>query len=489
MPDFFCRRHAPRHLLVLCLLGLLLAGCASKSLWDMSEGARNRAAARGNIEAIRFQQSYNYYDSNHVSHDRKPEEFLKWIRKGVELNDGASQYKLAYLSLYANETSLPVQRNPAEALRLARAAAGNHVQAAQELVARAEAIVKNQSLAEQGDAEAMYALSEAYAPLSPFGLREIDLKVERDRWLLKAAEAGQPEAAMAMANRTWGEESLRWKQKAAARDRPEAMFGIAETLHQKGDETAALEWYRKAAAKGYAPAKKPILQLTDPTVVRLKAAAKAGDAEAMYQLGEYFRAGNWSGKDAAIAQGWYGRAAGKGHVQGMYQAALGITINAADQERAMRAAAAAGSADAAAWVASKERWQAAETQRKEQEAEAARRQAEAKAQQQLADQQAFVARIDREGSTDMYTVEQYCKFGGRRCDALRVEVRRAQERGNAAAASANMQRIQNYTSNDGKTQEQRDKEYRDRLACTQRNTQAIQNNTYGKTDWSYKKCD
>ncbi len=42
----------------------------------------------------------------------------------------------------------------------------------------------------------MHALSEAYAPLSSLGLCDIDFKAVRDHWLLKAVEAGQPDAAM-----------------------------------------------------------------------------------------------------------------------------------------------------------------------------------------------------------------------------------------------------------------------------------------------------
>ncbi|MCC2637070.1 MAG: Sel1 domain protein repeat-containing protein [Moraxellaceae bacterium] len=499
------RQRPPLRFLAITILGLLLTACATpKHPSDMSESQRIRAAKAGNLAAIRSLQSINYHDKAHNSHDRAPAESLKWLRKGAEMNDPYSQITLAEQMLFSSQRHIwPVERNPAEALRLANAAVAAmakpdkdgqpfqpwRVKESKEIAQRAEVIATQTPLAEKGDADAMWALSQAYAPRGTSRSSDNPTKAEEEMWRLKAAEAGQPDAAMAMAARTFGDESLKWKQKAASRDNPEAMFEMAESFRFKGDEKTALEWFRKAAAKGHAPAKKSVLQLTDPTVVRLKAAAKSGDVAAMYQLGEYFRSGNWNGKDAAMAQQWYGSAASKGHLQGMYRAALGITINDADQERAMRAAAAAGSTDAASWVASRERAQASEQQRKQNEADASRRQAAARQQQQYDQQQAFVARIDREGSTDMATVEQYCNYGGRRCDALRVGVRRAMESGNAAAASANQQRIQDYTRNGGKSQEQLDKEARDRLACTQRNTQAIQNNTAGKTDWAYKECD
>ncbi|MDQ8036129.1 MAG: hypothetical protein REI12_01820 [Pedobacter sp.] len=483
-------------------LGLLLTACASsKSAWDMSESQRIRAANGGNMEAISLLQTVNYYDKDRNQHYRSKEEQLKWVRKGAELGDGASQYRLAYLSLYANENSLPVKRDPAEALRLAQSAADTMkrtgqpggasndkwVGGAKTLAERASIIIKQQPLADKGDANAMYALSEAYAPLNLFGLGTLDSKADEAVWLKKAAEAGQPQALTAMANRaTTPQEKLAWQQKAAATGTADAMLQLANNQRASGDEKAALEWYRKAAAKGSEPARKAVLQLTDANVLRLQSAAASGDAEAMYELGEYFRAGNWAGKDNSIAQQWYLKAAAKNHVNASYQAAVGSSAPA-EKDRLMRAAANGGNAEAAKWVAGEERRLAAERQQRQAQQEAQRRQAEAERQQKIADQQAFVARIDREGTIDSYEAEVYCRFGGRRCDEMRRAARVALERNNAAAEAANMRRIQNLYS-DGKSADQRNQEYLDRSKCLQNNTQAIQNNTYGKTDWSYKDC-
>ncbi len=484
-------------------LGLLLTACASssKSAWDMSESQRIRAANGGNLEAISLLQTVNYYDKDRNQHYRSKEDQLKWIRKGAELGDGASQYRLALLSLYANEKTLPVARDPAEALRLAQSAADimkrtgkpggssndKWVAGARALEERATTILKQQPLADKGDANAMYALSGAYAPLNLFGMGQIDSSADQSLWLKKAAEAGQPEALLAMANRaSTPQEKLAWQQKAAATGTADAMLQLATNYRASGDDKAALEWYRKAAAKGSEPARKAVLQLTDATVLRLQAAGASGDAEAMYELGEYFRAGNWAGKDSGIAQQWYLKAAAKNHVNASYQAAVGSSVPA-EKDKLMRAAANGGNAEAAKWVAGEERRLAAERQQRQAQAEAARLQAEAKRQQAIADQQAFVARIDREGTTDSYEAEVYCRYGGRRCDEMRRAARVALERSNAAAEAANMRRIQNLYS-DGKTEDQRNKEYQDRSKCIQNNTQAIQNNTYGKTDWSYKDC-
>lgn len=483
--------------LVLPLFCLLLAACASssKSLWDMSESQRNRAAENGDVKAVRFQQSSNYYDKNRNQHLRSKEDIAKWIRKGAELGDGASQYRMAYLSLYADADSPPIPHNPVEALRLAKAAITTlplsdepahrrQVDDAKVLAAKAETIVQQQALAEKGDANAMYALSQAYLPPGFAGYKSTKAPPQQEQWLLKAAEAGQAQAVMEMASRAkTPEEKLAWQQKAAAGGTPEAMVQMGDHHRAKGDNKAALEWYRKAAAKGSEPARKAVAQLTDATALRLQATAATGDAEAMYQLGEYFRAGNWAGKDAAVAQNWYLNAAGKGHVNANYQAALG-SAQTADKSRLMRVAATGGHADALKWVADDDRRIAAEKQRQQQQAEEARRQAEAKRQQQIADQQAFVARIDREGTIDSYEAEVYCRYGGRRCDEMRRQARVAMEQQNRAAEAANMRRIQNLYS-DGKSSDQRNMEYRNRSECMQKKTESLDKYSRGQQSWYY----
>lgn len=484
-------------------LSLLLSACATpQSTWDMTESQRIRAANSGNMAAIRSLQTSNYYLKDRSQKYRSQEEVMKWVRKGAEVGDPSSQYRMALYLLYGNEKESGVARNPTEAQRLASAAADNmkrstdsaHVnnpgwaEGARQLAARAETIGRLQPLAEKGDADAMWGLSQAYAPLALFGMGTAGNTNDHEQWLKKAAEAGQTQALTAMANRaTTPQEKLAWQQKAAAGGTADAMLQLANNHRASGDEKAALEWYRKAAAKGSEPARKAVLQLTDANVLRLQSAAATGNAEAMYELGEYFRAGNWAGKDSAIAQQWYLKAAQKNHVEASYQAAVGSTV-ATEKDRLMRAAANGGNAEAVKWVAAEERRLAAERQQRQLQAEAQRRQAEAERQQKIADQQAFVARIDREGTIDSYEAEVYCRFGGRRCDEMRRAARVAMERNNAAAEAANMRRIQNLYS-DGKTADQRNKEYLDRSKCLQNNTQAIQNNTYGKTDWSYKKCD
>lgn len=484
--------------LALPLLCLLLAACASssKSLWDMSESQRNRAAEKGDVKAIRFQQSFNYYDKDRNQHYRSKEDIAKWIRKGAELGDGASQYRMAYLSLYADADSPPIPHNPAEALRLAQAAITTlplsdesahrrQVDDAKVLAAKAETIVQQQSLAEKGDANAMYALSQAYQPPGFASYKNTKVPPQQEEWLRRAAEAGQPQAIMDMASRAkTPEEKLAWQQKAASGGTPEAMVQMGNHHRAKGDSKTALEWYRKAATKGSEPARKAVAQLTDATALSLQAAAGNGDDDAMYRLGEYYRSGNWAGKDALVAQDWYLKAAATGHVNATYQAALG-SAQAADKSRLMRAAAKSGHAEAGKWVADDDRRLAAEQQRRQQQAEEARRQAEAKRQQQIADQQAFVARIDREGTTDSYEAEVYCRYGGRRCDEMRRRARVAMEQQNRAAEAANMRRLQEVYRTDKRTEDQRNLDYRNRSECLQKKTESLDKYNRGQQSWYY----
>jgi TPR repeat protein len=503
MSSFFPRLSSLHRPFVLVTLGLLLAACSTpKSTWDMTESQRIRAANNGNMAAIRSLQSVNYYLKDRSQRYRTREEIMKWVRKGAEVGDPSSQYRLAIYMLYGDEKESGVARNPAEAHRLAQSAADNmknstdsaHVsvpgwaEGARALAARAETIVKLQPLAEKGDAEALWGLSQAYAPLGLFGIGTTGNSADQEHWLRKAADAGQPDAALAMAAKTTGDESLAWKQKAAAKGTAEGMIQVADDyFYKRIDEQNALAWYRKAAAKGHPRAKVAVIQLTDATAVRLKKAALAGDTEAMFELGEHYRVGNWGGKDAATAQSWHLAAAAKGHVGASYQAALD-SGDAGERSRLMRAAAAAGHAGAVNWVKAEENRLAQEKVQRERAAEASRQRAAAEQAQRYAEQQAFVARIDREGTTDSYEAEVYCKFGGSRCDAMRRAARNAMEQRNSAAEAANMRRIQNLYS-DGKSESQRNQEYQDRMKCIQNNTQALQNNMYGKTDWSARKCD
>lgn len=483
------------HILLLPALfvSCLLAACAStpKNPLEMTEAQRIRAANNGDLKAVLAMQM-SYPDKNGKPQPPSKETQLTYLLKAAELGDKDSQYKVAYLSLYAaapaNAAGPAVPYSPVESARLSRAVVSYYCKSmslqcisdyeiarkAKRLMDKAETIVQQQPLAETGSAAAMYALSQAYEPPDYNGSMSEQGKLppQYESWLRRAAEAGNVDAASEMSTYASSEgERLAWRKKsqtmAADAGSPHAMFEMGQQFRAKGDNKTALEWYRKAAAKGNAPAQFMIAQLTDATALRLQKSAETGDAEAMYQLAEYFRAGNWAGKDMAQARNWY-QAAAKG---GNAKAAAWL----AEEERQQLAEKQRVQAEA-------DRRQAAEKQRQQQRAEAERLEAEAKYQQQ----QAFVARIDREGSTDTVTVEQYCKYGGRRCDELRVSARRSLEQRNSAADAANMNRIQNAYKTDKRTEDQRNQDYRNRSECMQKKTESLQKSNSGQQTWHYE---
>jgi TPR repeat protein len=301
-----------------------------------------------------------------------------------------------------------------------------------ELARRIETVLQKQSLAEKGDAEAAYAMSQVFAPLDvellwyKHSQQLSGKKTDHIRWLRRAAEAGHVDAIHSMVavapdkeKRTWEIEVARLKAQNENLTAQE-MFVLANKLMDSGKEAEALKWYRQAADRGVQPAQKIVLQHTDPTVVRLKA---IGDANAMFELGEYFRVGNWDGVDGEDALQWYLKASARGVAEASYQAALG---SIAEREKLMQRAAEQGHAGAAQWLATVRHEREQKAEREKQAAEAQRLQQQQQAAQEQAERQAFIARIDQQGSADRYQIELYCNYGGRRCTELRNAALRAQ---------------------------------------------------------------
>jgi len=101
-----------------------------------------------------------------------------------------------------------------------------------------------------------------------------------------------------------------------------------------------------------------------------------------------------------------------------------------------------------------------------------------------ANQQAFIDRIESQGPdrTDAakfgYDVAVYCQYGGKRCNQLRGDAYRFQERQNAAAESANMQRLWHIYR-----RETVDPSIRTRCLAQARET--LHKATYGQQTWYY----
>lgn len=107
-------------------------------------------------------------------------------------------------------------------------------------------------------------------------------------------------------------------------------------LYDRGEGTAvapnkASVWYALAAEQGYPPARSEfamlLLRKVQPSakeegVRLLRLSADAGDAQAMFRLGECFRKGWGTERDLSASIGWYTLAAQAGNAQGAYALAL-----------------------------------------------------------------------------------------------------------------------------------------------------------------------
>ncbi|MDP2226913.1 MAG: hypothetical protein Q8J78_05505 [Moraxellaceae bacterium] len=499
--------------LLLSIIMTTIAACGGSKVNTPKYEASNRMteAGKGNLFAIHAVQARSFEMNENglfISPRGDSATPVDWLQKGVDMGDALSQARLAYYLLYGDtggKTAAP--RDPARARQLARNAMANQkvplgfisaesegirdyrakllAKEVEELARRAHTLLEQLPKATQGDVAAMYAVSEAYRP---FPVRWIwfdaptfsGSQKDYQQWLRRAADAGHAEAVNGMVAITSGHEKRQWEVRAAnlkaqsGNLTAQAKFDLGNTYRSNGQEAEALKWYQQAAAEGYKPAQKAALQLTDANVVRLKAAAGSNNAAAMFELGEYFHTGNWEGRDNRLAHEWYQKASLRGHAEATYRAAL--LGPGDDRERLMLQASQRGHAEATQWLA---------TERKRRADEIARRKADAEADQrnraeQQAQQDAFVARINREGSTDAYEIEVYCRAGGPRCAQLRNAARNAQNQRNRDAESANLRRIQEVYSGGAAGQAQRDAAAkrssdaaRERTECLERKSRAM----------------
>jgi TPR repeat protein len=112
------------------------------------------------------------------------------------------------------------------------------------------------------------------------------------------------------------EEVLETKDKAAEGD-AEAQyqlgcFYVAGQSFLKPDMELALEWLGKAAAQGHTEAKEKLAEPERVNEVKIK--AEGGDAEAQYQLGCFYATGKISLPINMLkATEWFRKAAAQGH--------------------------------------------------------------------------------------------------------------------------------------------------------------------------------
>ena len=132
-----------------------------------------------------------------------------------------------------------------------------------------------------------------------------------------------------------------------------------------------------------------------------------------------------------------------------------------------------------------ERWLAVDEQDPIQAGERLRQQQAEEQRQQRADQQALVSRIDREGSTDIYEINVYCSYGGKRCAELRSRANQAQKQRNREAEAANQQRLWDVYSGGADEEQRRMEGVRSRTECLQEKRKAQDRYNRGLQDWHY----
>ena len=109
-----------------------------------------------------------------------------------------------------------------------------------------------------------------------------------------------------------------------------AQFSLGSLLYYGSDETAqGIEWIRKAAAHGFAPAELQLGQIYDfgfgagqddrQALEWYRTAAAHGSAAAQRAVGEFYRKGRAVAADAAEAARWFRRAADGDDLRAQYQ--------------------------------------------------------------------------------------------------------------------------------------------------------------------------
>ncbi|MCL8015299.1 hypothetical protein [Streptomyces sp. AS02] len=122
-------------------------------------------------------------------------------------------------------------------------------------------------------------------------------------------EAGDPAVALGFARRTEGEERERWLRRAADAGDPWAAVELAELLRGRGEEDGALPYLERAAEAGSARAAATLGSLLrDRAEHWLRTAAEAGDGEAAHKLGDMLVG---MGNDEEVVR-WYRKAANAG---------------------------------------------------------------------------------------------------------------------------------------------------------------------------------
>jgi TPR repeat protein len=275
-------------------------------------------------------------------------EALKWFRKAADQGDAEAQFNLGMI--YFNR--FVGAQNLAEATKWFRKAADQGYAAAQTWLGimydldalegmpkdraetikefregmpkdSAEAVRLFRKAADQGYADAQFALGGAYAE----GNGVPKNSAAAVSWYRKAAEQGHANAQYWLAN----------------------MYDDGEGVPK--DSAEALRWYRKAAAQGNGFARFKVAEM-DAFVGGCLKAAEEGNADSQCTLGTMYAIGYGVPKNSAVAAMWYRKAADQGdalaqfNLGAMYATGEGVPKDSAEAAKWYRKAAEQGVADA-----------------------------------------------------------------------------------------------------------------------------------------------
>ena len=312
-------------------------------LWDQATALEwfRKAADAGNADAMYNLAIYYADGSGGLKADQAAA--VEWYRKAADADNAAA---MNMMGRYYDEGWGGLKKDEAAALEWYRKAADKGYAAALYNLAicyadgsgglkadKAAALEWYRKAADKGHAAAMYEIGTYYSK-GLGGLKKDE--VSALEWFRKAADKGNVaamELIIAYYSKAW-ERLTKLKQQSgkydANPDDAAAMNKIAK-YYEKGwgglkqDETAALEWYRKAADIGHTDAMNKIAEYYEQGKGGLKAdeaaalewyhkLADEGYTVAMNKIAEYYRQGRGGLKeDTAAALEWYRKSADEGN--------------------------------------------------------------------------------------------------------------------------------------------------------------------------------
>lgn len=182
---------------------------------------------------------------------------------------------------------------------------------------KSKAFEQNRKNAEQGLADAQYALGLCYAK----GEGVVIDMAEAVKWYRKAAEQGLAVAQCELGDSVQDKaEAVKWYHKAAEQGFTRAQVSLGSCYQYgsgvKSDITEAERWYQEAAKNGCEWAQKRLKKLNE--LFQLRKDAENGDKKAQYELGCCYDNRDGVARDEAEAVKWWHKAAEQGYPEAQF---------------------------------------------------------------------------------------------------------------------------------------------------------------------------